>query len=390
VSAADDRFQIIHDAVTAQAQGQLTPEAARRLEELVLADPEARRLYVRYVRETASLRWWATSHAGPADVAAAAPVAQDQVQLATEDAAAPDAPSLNETMVLPSVREKDADLGLDDETVLVLPPVPPSPPAGRKFGPIRWAIAASILLVAGLIAALLWPSPVEDTQVAVSRPALILPPPTSRPVVAVLAAAADASWDLESPPHPGSPIRTGPFYLRSGAARITFTQGAEVIVRGPALFELQSPARLQLHNGHLTAQVLDQRAHGFTVQTPSATVVDLGTEFGVGVDSTGATEAHVLRGKVQLQPAKAGAASPLGAGTAAVVDAAGAVATPTPCRPGDFAHAMIAVDLADVIAGGDGTTHLREAGINMTTGARVTAPPERTQVSAKSDGAFHP
>jgi hypothetical protein len=195
VSAADDRFQIIPDAVTAQAPGQLTPEAARRLEELVLADPEARRLYVRYVRETASLRWWATSHAGPADVAAAAPLAQDQVQLATEDAAAPDAPSLNETMVLPSVREKDADLGLDDETVLVLPPVPPSPPAGRKFGSIRWAIAASILLVAGLTCALLWPSPVDDTQVAVRRPALILPPPASHPIVAVLAAADDATWD---------------------------------------------------------------------------------------------------------------------------------------------------------------------------------------------------
>ena len=41
----------------------------------------------------------------------------------------------------------------------------------------------------------------------------------------------------------------------------------------------------------------------FAVRTPTATVTDLGTEFGVEVRESGATSAHVFRGIVEVQPA---------------------------------------------------------------------------------------
>ena len=37
------------------------------------------------------------------------------------------------------------------------------------------------------------------------------------------------------------------------------------------------------------------------IRTPTATVTDLGTEFGVEVSQTGATETHVLRGAVEVR-----------------------------------------------------------------------------------------
>ena len=41
----------------------------------------------------------------------------------------------------------------------------------------------------------------------------------------------------------------------------------------------------------------------FAVRTPTATVTDLGTEFGVEVDKQGDTTSHVFRGSVRLQVA---------------------------------------------------------------------------------------
>ena len=44
----------------------------------------------------------------------------------------------------------------------------------------------------------------------------------------------------------------------------------------------------------------------FTVRTPTATVTDLGTEFGVEVKEAGTTEAHVLHGRIEVQRRDAG------------------------------------------------------------------------------------
>ena len=56
-----------------------------------------------------------------------------------------------------------------------------------------------------------------------------------------------------------------------------------------------------LKRGKLTARVTE-RAKGFTVETPHATLVDLGTEFAADVDRDGNGEVHVFRGEVIVQP----------------------------------------------------------------------------------------
>jgi hypothetical protein len=91
-------------------------------------------------------------------------------------------------------------------------------------------------------------------------------------------------------------------HLQTGTARIRFEDGAEVTLHGPIEFSLEAAGRGKLAHGKLFAHV-PRMARGFTIDTPSTTIVDLGTEFGVEVDDHGEAEVHVLVGEVQLAPA---------------------------------------------------------------------------------------
>jgi hypothetical protein len=138
-------------------------------------------------------------------------------------------------------------------------------------------------------------------------------------------------------------------------------------------------------------------AHGFAVQTPSARVVDLGTEFGVVVDAAGASETHVLRGTVECTPTQGGNPTRLAAGQAARVDADGGVVSEIQCRTGDFVVDVPAIDLVDVVAGGDGTQRQRNGGISAADGSVITGPPDGenggrldSQSRIVGDARFHP
>ncbi len=84
-----------------------------------------------------------------------------------------------------------------------------------------------------------------------------------------------------------------------GLMEVVFDGGAKTIVQGPAKVELQSPSAVLLLRGSLTADV-PAVAHGFTVHTPNATVVDLGTRFGVACQAD-QTDVEVFAGKVVLR-----------------------------------------------------------------------------------------
>ncbi len=74
-----------------------------------------------------------------------------------------------------------------------------------------------------------------------------------------------------------------------------------MILEGPATLVLASEMRGELEDGRLTAAV-PESAHGFTVQTPLAELVDLGTQFGVAVErSAHIVQLHVFVGQVQLK-----------------------------------------------------------------------------------------
>lgn len=89
--------------------------------------------------------------------------------------------------------------------------------------------------------------------------------------------------------------------LQSGLVRLVFSSGAEVLLEGPVSFTAETAESGRLRLGKLVVRAETDEAKGFTIRTPTAQIVDLGTEFGVTVDKQGQTETHVFAGHVLAQ-----------------------------------------------------------------------------------------
>lgn len=85
------------------------------------------------------------------------------------------------------------------------------------------------------------------------------------------------------------------YILTSGSVQLQFPAGAEVIVAGPAVFQIASSDRLSVTIGRCSVYC-PKGAEGFVVDTPNARVVDRGTRFFVHVVESAATEVHVVDG----------------------------------------------------------------------------------------------
>lgn len=230
----------LHELCDAAAEGRLTADQAERLERLVLSDPTALRLYVEYLHQHACLHW---SAADPAFMAA------------RPDAEAPDrAPAV-------------------------------TPIDGARRSSWRWVRRAGWLSAAAALVLGVWLG-------ARSRP------PAE---VATLAGVKACKWDGGSvPTEIGAKLPAGRLRLAEGLARIAFACGAEVTLEGPAELELVTPKRCVLHAGRLVAKVPDE-AVGFTVDTPTALIEDLGTEFGVNVRQGKSSDVQVFDGRVDVR-----------------------------------------------------------------------------------------
>jgi hypothetical protein len=98
----------------------------------------------------------------------------------------------------------------------------------------------------------------------------------------------------------GRQLRSGDaLALRSGVAAITFHSGARIVVEGPIACTILHDNAVRLSSGKLVAHV-SPRAKGFTVETPFASIVDYGTEFGVEVERE-RVDAHVFEGEILLR-----------------------------------------------------------------------------------------
>lgn len=71
-------------------------------------------------------------------------------------------------------------------------------------------------------------------------------------------------------------------------------------IEAPADLELVSAKRCVLHGGRLVAKV-PPSAIGFIVDTPTAKLEDLGTEFGVNVKGGGRADVTVFNGVVDAR-----------------------------------------------------------------------------------------
>ncbi|MFO0823700.1 MAG: DNRLRE domain-containing protein [Gemmataceae bacterium] len=160
-------------------------------------------------------------------------------------------------------------------------------PAGRRSSFSRiagWLIAACLLVGIGFV--------------AYSR--------TLTREFAQLTDAAGCKWESGTlPTEPGARLGSGRLRLAEGVARVVFDNGAELRLEGPADLELLAGNRCTLHAGRLVARC-PETARGFFVDTPSALLKDLGTEFGVSVTDGKTADVQVFEGRVDVTHGKTG------------------------------------------------------------------------------------
>ena len=95
---------------------------------------------------------------------------------------------------------------------------------------------------------------------------------------------------------PGQRLR-----LTKGVLQLTYDAGTRVMLEGPVDMVMTTAIEAKLSSGKIAAAV-PRFARGYTILTPTAEVVDLGTEFGVAVDKQGDSEIHVFDGDVVTRP----------------------------------------------------------------------------------------
>lgn len=98
-------------------------------------------------------------------------------------------------------------------------------------------------------------------------------------------------------------VTTGAFSLQSGYANMTLSNGVTLLLEAPTSLRIISADHVVVESGSVVANV-PQQAIGFKVDTPSAEIVDLGTEFAVSVQSNGESEVHVLTGEIKVRATK--------------------------------------------------------------------------------------
>ena len=122
-------------------------------------------------------------------------------------------------------------------------------------------------------------------------------PVTERLLVGKLSSDIGAKWEIASGQIlPGCDLYAGPLKLTEGFAEIAMDGGAVVVIQAPSQFALESPHQILLQQGKLVVKIRGSSENPFVVRSPHASIVDYGTEFGVGVDVSGSTEigrAHV-------------------------------------------------------------------------------------------------
>jgi hypothetical protein len=151
---------------------------------------------------------------------------------------------------------------------------------------LSWAVAASVLLVvAGL------------GVIAVNHEL----PPSRGVETAVLSKAVGAQFVYgiagETFPQEGAKLRRGSYTLLTGLVEIEYSSGALLVLRAPATFDLVDESCVRLEDGQLAAHI-PQTAIGFKIESPGATVIDMGTDFAIQAVRDKESEVHVFQGEV--------------------------------------------------------------------------------------------
>ncbi|QDU56584.1 LamG-like jellyroll fold domain-containing protein [Aeoliella mucimassa] len=210
----------------------------------------------------------------------------------------------------PASAAADADSLLRSIAAHELPATNSQPPSAAEA---RWwnshlvqgMLAASLALVMGWgVWTYIWSGPGNGNQVAIEQNSEsdqkpVAEPSMVRPVnaSAYLGRLTNCEWTKKSFREGTALVPGSELSLEEGRAELIFDSGAKVSARGPCTLKIDDDAAFTLVVGDVSVEA----SFGFKVSTPSGVVIDLGTAFGVSVDSAGGSEVHVFEGEVAFQ-----------------------------------------------------------------------------------------
>ncbi len=385
------------------AEDRLSPPQTARLEELLQADPARRRQYVDFMLIVSGL------HRIRGEGQEAGGLGSGSSRLGLRDFTFPSSDSPGKSPEPPSPDSEP----LIAPIIIQTSPDLPSPFFSLSSSLSDWLLsyaAATVIVGAAILGA--WAYKLSlgggmsalPVHVATTNQPSPLPGKPERELVGEITGTADCRW-ADPQKVPSAVVPMGCKYeLASGLVEISYASGAKVILEGPCTYEVDSAAGGFLSLGKLTARVEKNDEcgmmndelktpgsdihhssfithHLFAVRTPTAVVTDLGTEFGVEVARTGITTSHVFRGSVSVRLAGGGDGQPdviLHENESAHIETGEGGAGPRLVRHGVAANSPRFVrwlveppkqlDLLDIVAGGNGTGHHRDRGLDPSTG----------------------
>ncbi|HOW64560.1 MAG TPA: hypothetical protein P5186_18885 [Candidatus Paceibacterota bacterium] len=147
---------------------------------------------------------------------------------------------------------------------------------------LGWAFAVLALGLGVFLVPLLWPARTE-------------------PLAVITRCLGAQTADSRGAIRPGQRLGPGRLSLEAGTVELTIQNGARILLEGPATLELLTPLRAYLQAGQAVVHV-PEAASGFVLETRDASVLDVGTEFGVKVGPDRGTEVQVYQGSVFTTP----------------------------------------------------------------------------------------
>jgi hypothetical protein len=386
--------------ISALCDEEITPEQFAELESLVCQDDDVGKFYVQMIHLNASLHNFASYFAPRMP-------GGHEFDALGDDAS--HSAAMDESMVFPAIRDHQSPVGKEWQEVFQPAPakLEDSTSSEMRSLPliIKGSIAALLLLTFGIAGYVLLSNrglnrqaldggngnPTPAGPVAVATQPHLSPAPDP---IATMNFTEKAVWSAAfTPPLDGNFFSTQTLSLQSGDVQLSFHTGGQLVVEGPAEVAFVSQNKIELHRGKIAATVL---GGGLVVDCPNGSITDLGTQFGVEVQSDGATEVAVFKGSVSaslnstattqgsrqllLTTGQAAAMAP----NTLKVDEKGAM-------PQQFVRSLVngdinSLDVPDLICGGDGTTRMRGIGIDPSSGMVGKLQPV---AAINSDGKYH-